>query len=41
MGEGVTLTGTTAETLRDVYDDVSYEELSAAMEMLRKSRRRA
>ena len=35
------LTGTTAETLRDVYDDVSYEELAEAMEMLRKSRRRA
>jgi integrase len=35
------LTGTTAATLRDVYDDVSYEELAEAMEMLRKSRRRA
>lgn len=35
------LTGTTAETLRNVYDDVSYEELTEAMELLRKSRRRA
>ena len=35
------LTGTTIDTLRDVYDDVSYEELSEAMEMLRNARRRA
>lgn len=27
------LTGTTRDTLRDVHDDVSYEGLSAAMEM--------
>jgi hypothetical protein len=32
--------GTTAETLREVYDDVTYEELAEAMELLRKSRRR-
>jgi integrase len=35
------LTGTSRETLNEVYDDVTYEELAEAMEMLRKARRRA
>lgn len=35
------VTGTSIETLREVYDDVTYEELAEAMEMLRKARRRA
>jgi hypothetical protein len=35
------LTGTSRETLNEVYDDVTYEELAEAMELLRKARRRA